>query len=131
VADAAVIVVAQRVSTIIDADQILVLEDGHCVGLGTHDELLATCPTYAEIVASQLGRRRRHEREERQRADAKPPGGGHGSPRSSPAAARAGGAGWGSACRSRSRRTSGLRRRLASQLRPSGSRVVVVLVLAS
>ena len=54
-ADATVLVVAQRVSTIATADQILVLEDGHTVGLGTHDELLETCPTYAEIVASQLG----------------------------------------------------------------------------
>ena len=48
------IVVAQRVSTIVDADQILVLEDGEQVGLGTHEELLETCPTYAEIVASQM-----------------------------------------------------------------------------
>jgi ATP-binding cassette subfamily B protein len=53
-ADATVLIVAQRVSTIIDADQILVLEDGREVGLGTHNELLVTCPTYAEIVASQL-----------------------------------------------------------------------------
>jgi ATP-binding cassette subfamily B multidrug efflux pump len=53
-AEAAVVVVAQRVSTIAGADQILVLEDGCQVGLGTHRELLATCPTYAEIVASQL-----------------------------------------------------------------------------
>jgi len=53
--DAAVITVAQRVSTIIDADQILVLEDGRIVGRGRHDELLDTCPTYAEIVASQIG----------------------------------------------------------------------------
>ena len=53
-ADATVIVVAQRVSTIATADQILVLEDGHAVGLGTHDELLATCPTYVEIVDSQF-----------------------------------------------------------------------------
>ena len=37
-------IVAQRVSTIINADQILVLEDGHAVGLGTHDELLETLP---------------------------------------------------------------------------------------
>ncbi len=50
---ATVVVVAQRVSTIINADQILVLEDGETVGLGTHAELLKTCPTYAEIVASQ------------------------------------------------------------------------------
>jgi ATP-binding cassette subfamily B multidrug efflux pump len=48
-----VVIVAQRVSTIAQADQILVLEDGEAVGLGTHAELLASCPTYAEIVASQ------------------------------------------------------------------------------
>jgi ATP-binding cassette subfamily B protein len=53
-ADAAVVIVAQRVSTILHADQILVLEDGRTVGLGTHRELLETCPTYAEIVASQM-----------------------------------------------------------------------------
>jgi ATP-binding cassette subfamily B protein len=53
-ADATVLIVAQRVATIMDADQIVVLEDGGVVGLGTHDELLATCPTYAEIVESQL-----------------------------------------------------------------------------
>jgi ATP-binding cassette subfamily B protein len=52
--DAAVVVVAQRVSTIRYADRILVLEDGECVGLGTHDELVDTCPTYQEIVNSQL-----------------------------------------------------------------------------
>lgn len=48
-----VVVVAQRVSTIREADQILVLEGGHCVGLGTHEQLLNTCPTYQEIVDSQ------------------------------------------------------------------------------
>ena len=53
--EAAVLVVAQRVSTIRDADQILVIEDGRIVGRGTHDELVDSCPTYAEIVASQLG----------------------------------------------------------------------------
>jgi ATP-binding cassette subfamily B protein len=53
-ADVATVIVAQRVSTIMTADQILVLEDGREVGLGTHDELLSTCPTYAEIVASQI-----------------------------------------------------------------------------
>jgi ATP-binding cassette subfamily B multidrug efflux pump len=53
-ADAAVVIVAQRVSTIIDADEILVLEDGAVVGRGRHDELLETSPTYAEIVGSQL-----------------------------------------------------------------------------
>jgi ATP-binding cassette, subfamily B, multidrug efflux pump len=51
--EAAVVVVAQRVSTIIDADQIVVLEDGEVVGRGRHDELLVTCPTYVEIVESQ------------------------------------------------------------------------------
>ena len=49
----AVIVVAQRVSTIIDADHIVVLDDGKVVGTGRHDELLETCPTYVEIVESQ------------------------------------------------------------------------------
>jgi ATP-binding cassette subfamily B protein len=52
-ADATVVIVAQRVSTIVDADQILVLEDGELVGRGTHEELLAGCTTYAEIVESQ------------------------------------------------------------------------------
>ncbi|HBX76009.1 MAG TPA: multidrug ABC transporter ATP-binding protein [Acidimicrobiaceae bacterium] len=51
--DAAVVIVAQRVSTIAQADQILVLEDGQCVGLGTHEDLLRTCETYLEIVESQ------------------------------------------------------------------------------
>ncbi|MGN6612093.1 MAG: ABC transporter ATP-binding protein [Angustibacter sp.] len=52
-ADATVIVVAQRVSTIIDADQIVVLDAGRVVGIGRHDDLLDSCPTYAEIVESQ------------------------------------------------------------------------------
>ena len=51
---AAVIVVAQRVSTIQDAEQIAVLDGGAFVGFGRHQELLRTCPTYAEITASQL-----------------------------------------------------------------------------
>ena len=53
-AQATVLIVAQRVSTIKDADQIMVLEDGNIVGLGTHRELLDGCPTYQEIVASQM-----------------------------------------------------------------------------
>ena len=53
--DAAVLIVAQRVSTISTADQIIVLEDGEMVGIGTHEELLETCETYAEIVQSQIG----------------------------------------------------------------------------
>jgi ATP-binding cassette subfamily B protein len=52
--DATVLIVAQRVSTIRDADLILVLEDGVVVGRGRHHELLDTCETYQEIVASQL-----------------------------------------------------------------------------
>jgi len=51
--DAAVIVVAQRVSSILHADQIVVLDDGLVVGSGTHAELLESCPTYVEIVESQ------------------------------------------------------------------------------
>ena len=49
------VIVAQRVSTIAGADQILVLDGGHLVGSGTHTELLATCSVYREIVTSQLG----------------------------------------------------------------------------
>jgi len=52
--NAAVIIVAQRVTSIRNADQILVLEDGEPVGMGTHAQLLADCPTYSEIVHSQL-----------------------------------------------------------------------------
>ncbi|GAB2644243.1 ABC transporter ATP-binding protein [Prescottella soli] len=51
--DACVIIVAQRVSTIVDADQIIVLEEGTTVGIGTHEQLLETCSTYVEIVESQ------------------------------------------------------------------------------
>ncbi|GAA3236415.1 ABC transporter ATP-binding protein [Pseudonocardia petroleophila] len=53
-ATATVVIVAQRVSTIQGADQIVVLEDGAVVGIGRHDQLLETCPTYVEIVESQL-----------------------------------------------------------------------------
>ena len=53
--DAAVVIVAQRVSTISTADQIIVMDDGVVVGAGTHGELMAGCPTYAEIVESQIG----------------------------------------------------------------------------
>lgn len=51
--DASVLIVGQRISTIKDADQILVLDHGTIVGKGTHDELLASCQTYQEIVESQ------------------------------------------------------------------------------
>ena len=53
-AEATVVIVSQRVSTITDADQIIVLDDGAIVGQGRHDDLLKTCPTYVEIVESQL-----------------------------------------------------------------------------
>ncbi|NNG38660.1 ABC transporter ATP-binding protein [Flexivirga sp. ID2601S] len=53
--DATVFIVAQRVSTIQGADKIVVLDDGDAVGVGRHEELLATCPPYREIVESQLG----------------------------------------------------------------------------
>jgi ATP-binding cassette subfamily B protein len=53
--NSAVLIVAQRVSTITSADRILVLEDGQLVGNGTDPELRISCPSYAEIVASQLG----------------------------------------------------------------------------
>lgn len=52
--DATIIIVAQRISTILHADQILVLEDGKIVGSGTHEELLKSCETYLEIAKSQL-----------------------------------------------------------------------------
>jgi len=55
VRDATVIIVAQRIGTVMDADQILVMDEGMIVGRGTHAELLQTCQTYQEIVASQLG----------------------------------------------------------------------------
>lgn len=52
--DATVLVVAQRVSTILNADQIIVLDEGRIVGIGTHRDLMADCATYREIVLSQL-----------------------------------------------------------------------------
>ena len=54
VKNAIVIIVAQRVSTIMDADQILVLDEGRLAASGRHEELLKTCPLYYEIAASQL-----------------------------------------------------------------------------
>ncbi|MDY4669148.1 MAG: ABC transporter ATP-binding protein [Oliverpabstia sp.] len=54
--DATIILVAQRISTILDADRILVVDDGQIVGSGTHQELLKTCPLYQEIAEIQLGK---------------------------------------------------------------------------
>ena len=54
--DAMVILVAQRISTILDADRILVVDDGQIVGSGTHKELMKTCPLYQEIAQIQLGK---------------------------------------------------------------------------
>ena len=53
-AHAALLIVAQRVNTIMDADQIIVLDEGQIVGKGKHKELLETCDVYREIVISQL-----------------------------------------------------------------------------
>jgi ATP-binding cassette subfamily B multidrug efflux pump len=51
---ATVIIVAQRVTTVMDADQILVLNEGEIAGIGNHRDLMATCEVYREIVSSQL-----------------------------------------------------------------------------
>jgi ATP-binding cassette subfamily B protein len=53
--EATVVIVAQRVSTIMHADRIIVLDDGRVVGIGNHKELMASCEPYREIVDSQLG----------------------------------------------------------------------------
>jgi ATP-binding cassette subfamily B protein len=53
-AQATVLLVAQRVATVMDADRIIVLDEGRMVGMGTHRELMRTSPVYREIVASQL-----------------------------------------------------------------------------
>lgn len=54
--NATVVIVAQRISTIIDADRIIVIEKGQVVGIGTHKELLETCDVYKEIANSQMGK---------------------------------------------------------------------------
>ena len=54
--DATCIIVAQRIGTILNADKIIVLENGECVGLGTHKELLKNCKVYQEIAFSQLSK---------------------------------------------------------------------------
>ena len=54
VQDSTVIIVVQRISTILHADQILVLDEGQIVGKGTHEELMKTCTVYQEIAKSQM-----------------------------------------------------------------------------
>ena len=54
VGDSTIIIVAQRINTILDADQILVLDEGRMVGRGTHEELMQNCDVYREIALSQL-----------------------------------------------------------------------------
>ncbi|MEG0496204.1 MAG: ABC transporter ATP-binding protein, partial [Eubacterium sp.] len=51
-----VLIVAQRINTIMNAEQIIVLDNGHVAGIGTHSELLKTCKTYGEIASSQLSK---------------------------------------------------------------------------
>ena len=55
--DATVIIVAQRISTVLHANQILVLDEGRLVGRGTHAQLMASCPEYQEIARSQLSQK--------------------------------------------------------------------------
>ena len=55
-AESTVIIVAQRVGTVMDADQIIVLEEGKVAGIGTHKELMENCEIYREIVYSQLSK---------------------------------------------------------------------------
>lgn len=54
VKDAAVLIIAQRISTIMNAEQIIVLEEGRVVGIGNHDFLMQTCPVYQDIAKSQM-----------------------------------------------------------------------------
>ena len=54
--DKTVIIVAQRISTILNADQIVVLDEGKIVGIGTHKELMKSCETYSQIALSQLSK---------------------------------------------------------------------------
>lgn len=54
IADAAVLIIAQRINTILNADQIIVLDEGRIVGIGRHEELIENCPVYREIARSQM-----------------------------------------------------------------------------
>ena len=61
VKDAAVLIIAQRISTIMNAEQIIVLEEGRIVGIGNHDFLIQTCPVYQDIAKSQIKGDMNHE----------------------------------------------------------------------
>lgn len=52
--DAAVLIIAQRINTILSADRIIVLEDGKIAGMGTHSQLMKSCPVYQDIARSQM-----------------------------------------------------------------------------
>ena len=54
VGDSTIIIVAQRINTVLDADQIVVMDEGHMAGIGTHEELMQSCEVYKEIALSQL-----------------------------------------------------------------------------
>lgn len=56
IAESTCFIIAQRISTVLDADRIMVLEDGHIAGIGTHAELIASCGVYQDIYRSQLGK---------------------------------------------------------------------------
>jgi ABC-type multidrug transport system ATPase subunit len=107
--DAAVIVVASRISTIADFDQIVVLNAGVVVGIGRHEELLRTCPTYAEIVTSQLSA---EDAACVAHTGPTPTAGSHSGSRASMRGAPPDHRGWAPACRRR--------RRCASARRPGG-----------
>ena len=53
--DVTLILIAQRVSSVMQMDRVLVLDNGRCIGLGTHDELMRSCPAYQEICRIQMG----------------------------------------------------------------------------
>ena len=54
VGDSTIIIVAQRINTVLDADQIVVMDEGHMAGIGTHEELMQSCEVCREIALSQL-----------------------------------------------------------------------------
>ena len=54
VGDSTIIIVAQRINTVLDADQIVVMDEGHMAGIGTNEELMQSCEVYKDIALSQL-----------------------------------------------------------------------------